>query len=195
VRVEADEQTDGVIFKVIDSGRGVPAEQKQTLFHSVQPGQAGGVGIGLLIVHRAISAQGGTLGVESTPRERGPSFRSVFLGSSKHRTRRALDLITIPARAAAVSATEISPHHGLGFINRQASALQLGAVKRRDCFFGATFFFHYNKAKTLRAACIPIRDDTDRFHSPALLKCSCDFLFRRLKRQISNKQFFRHLFT
>jgi signal transduction histidine kinase len=65
VRVEAEEHIDEVVFKVIDSGLGVPAEQQKTLFHIIQSGQAGGVGIGLLIVHRAVTAQGGTLGVES----------------------------------------------------------------------------------------------------------------------------------
>jgi two-component system, OmpR family, sensor histidine kinase SenX3 len=67
VRVESQEQDDGIVFKVIDSGSGVSGERLGTLFRTFQPGQGGGVGIGLIIVHRAVTAQGGTVGVESRP--------------------------------------------------------------------------------------------------------------------------------
>ena len=67
VRVESLEEDDEVVFKVIDSGSGVSPEQIENLFRLVQPGEAGGVGIGLLIVSRAVRAQGGTVGVESKP--------------------------------------------------------------------------------------------------------------------------------
>lgn len=65
VRVESRDQHCGIIFEVIDSGSGVSAAQESTLFRTVQPGEGGGVGIGLLIVHRAVTAQGGTVGVKS----------------------------------------------------------------------------------------------------------------------------------
>ncbi len=67
VRVESQEQEDWIVFKVIDSGSGVPAERAGALFRTFQPGQGGGVGIGLIIVQRAVTAQGGTVGVESRP--------------------------------------------------------------------------------------------------------------------------------
>jgi two-component system, OmpR family, sensor histidine kinase SenX3 len=69
VRVESREQHCGIIFEVIDSGPGVSAAQETTLFRTVQPGEGGGIGIGLLIVHRAVTAQGGTVGVKSKPGE------------------------------------------------------------------------------------------------------------------------------
>src|SRR5207302_1072620 len=65
VRVETEEQPDGAIFKVVDSGDGIPSGQQETLFQAIQPGRGGGVGIGLLIVQRAVIAQGGALGFES----------------------------------------------------------------------------------------------------------------------------------
>lgn len=67
VRVESQAQDDGIAFKVIDSGSGVSAGRKNSLFRALQPEQHGGVGIGLLIVYRAVTAQGGTVGVESNP--------------------------------------------------------------------------------------------------------------------------------
>lgn len=67
VRVESHEQQDEIVFSVIDSGPGMLAEQAKTLFRMFQPGQAGGVGIGLLIAQRAVAAQAGTVGVESKP--------------------------------------------------------------------------------------------------------------------------------
>jgi len=67
VRVEGQEQDDGITFKVIDSGPGLPAGRKEHLFRTLQPGEAGGVGIGLVIVNRAVTAQGGTVGVDSKP--------------------------------------------------------------------------------------------------------------------------------
>jgi two-component system sensor histidine kinase SenX3 len=55
VRVESREQHCGIVFEVIDSGSGMSAAQESTLFRTVQPGEGGGVGIGLLIVHRAVT--------------------------------------------------------------------------------------------------------------------------------------------
>jgi signal transduction histidine kinase len=67
VRVEGRAEGDRILFRVIDSGRGIPDEQRSTLFRTVQPGEAGGGGIGLLIVQRAVAALGGTVGLESNP--------------------------------------------------------------------------------------------------------------------------------
>jgi signal transduction histidine kinase len=37
------------------------------MFKPVMPGEFGGAGIGLLVVHQAITAQGGAVGFESEP--------------------------------------------------------------------------------------------------------------------------------
>jgi len=65
VRVSAEEHGEDVIFKVSDSGPGIPEEQQKTLFRTIQPGSKGGSGIGLLILERAVTAAGGTFGVQS----------------------------------------------------------------------------------------------------------------------------------
>lgn len=73
VRVALEEQEDGVVFKVEDSGPGIRPERQRELFHPVLPGQPGGVGLGLTIAFRAALAQGGTLELESEP-GRGSTF-------------------------------------------------------------------------------------------------------------------------
>jgi signal transduction histidine kinase len=67
VLVEAEERQDEVLFRVRDSGPGIPESKRQTLFHEVQPGDAGGAGLGLRIAHHAALALGGEIGVESQP--------------------------------------------------------------------------------------------------------------------------------
>src|SRR4029453_9018851 len=57
----------------------------------------------------------------------------------------------------------------------------------------SALFVHYDKPKAFGATRTPIRDDGDRFHSSALLKRIRDVALAGLKRQISNKQSFRHL--
>jgi len=65
-------------------------------------------------------------------------------------------------------------------------------VEPRDRRISA-LFVHYDKPKAFGAARTPIRDDSDRFHSSPLLKRIRDVALAGLKRQISNKQSFRHL--
>jgi signal transduction histidine kinase len=67
VLIEVEEKAAEVVFKVRDTGPGIPREKQLTLFKTVEPDTAGGAGIGLTIVHRATTAQGGTVGVESEP--------------------------------------------------------------------------------------------------------------------------------
>jgi two-component system sensor histidine kinase SenX3 len=67
VRIEVEERATEVVFKVRDTGPGIPRERQLSMFETVEPDQAGGAGLGLTIVHRATVAQGGTVGVESEP--------------------------------------------------------------------------------------------------------------------------------
>lgn len=67
VLIEVEERAADVVFKVRDTGPGIAREKQPSLFSTVDPGTAGGAGIGLTIVHRAATAQGGTVGVESEP--------------------------------------------------------------------------------------------------------------------------------
>ena len=60
--------SDGRIeLRVRDSGPGISVEERATLFKDVQPGAAGGVGIGLRIAQHAAQAQQGRIDVESEP--------------------------------------------------------------------------------------------------------------------------------
>jgi signal transduction histidine kinase len=57
---------------VLDDGPGIPADILPTLFqrYTRAPSEsvdAGGTGLGLLIVREIVEAHGGTVGVESTP--------------------------------------------------------------------------------------------------------------------------------
>src|SRR6266516_2473859 len=52
-----------------------------------------------------------------------------------------------------------------------------------------------DKSRSCRSACLAIRDDRDGFYGAVLRKCVIEIVFCRLKRQISNKYCFRHLFT
>lgn len=67
VRIEVEERSTEVVFKVRDTGPGIPREKQLCMFKPVEPDTAGGAGIGLTIVYRAATAQGGTVGVESEP--------------------------------------------------------------------------------------------------------------------------------
>jgi signal transduction histidine kinase len=69
VRIEVVEKATEVVFKVRDTGPGIPRQRQIRMFEMVDPDTTGGAGIGLTIVHRAATAQGGTVGVESEPGE------------------------------------------------------------------------------------------------------------------------------
>lgn len=75
VSVEAcPEADDRIVISVRDTGPGIADDQLATLFHDVQPGTAGGAGIGLMIAWHAARAMGGTIEVESRL-GRGSTFR------------------------------------------------------------------------------------------------------------------------
>lgn len=67
VRIEVEEKETEVVFKVRDTGPGIPREKLRCMFDTVEPETSGGAGIGLTIVQRAATAQGGAVGVESEP--------------------------------------------------------------------------------------------------------------------------------
>lgn len=75
VRVEVEEEAEYILFKVQDSGPGISAEVRRELFMPTRSIRPGGLGIGLHIASRAVTALQGTLEVgESVPGE-GALFR------------------------------------------------------------------------------------------------------------------------
>jgi signal transduction histidine kinase len=84
VRVKVDEDADSVTFQVQDSGPGMPPERRNDLFKAIAPAKPGGVGIGLLVAHRAVAAQGGEIDVTSEV-GKGTSFRFTIPREVKQR--------------------------------------------------------------------------------------------------------------
>jgi signal transduction histidine kinase/DNA-binding response OmpR family regulator len=83
VRVVNDPRADalgGVLVSVSDTGIGIPAEKRETIFESFTQGDAsttrkyGGTGLGLTISKRLVELMGGRIWVESTPGQ-GSTFR------------------------------------------------------------------------------------------------------------------------
>lgn len=79
VRVELEQHAEQVTLRVIDSGRGIPAEHLPLIwerFHRVDPSRdraSGGMGLGLALVRQLAEGMGGRVAVESTP-EAGSAF-------------------------------------------------------------------------------------------------------------------------
>ncbi len=76
VRVEAHRASDGVVFRVADTGRGIPAESIPHVFDRFWQGahaHRAGAGLGLAIAKGIVEEHGGTISVESTP-GRGATF-------------------------------------------------------------------------------------------------------------------------
>lgn len=67
IRLEMLEEDDCVTFRVSDSGPGIPPEVQARLFKAPVSSTGGGLGLGLSIVHRAVTAQGGRVSVDSVP--------------------------------------------------------------------------------------------------------------------------------
>jgi two-component system nitrogen regulation sensor histidine kinase NtrY len=74
-RIEVATRRDGeeLEVRVSDSGRGIPAEQRDKLFQPYFSTKGRGTGMGLAIVHRVVSDHGGTIRVEDH-RPAGTSF-------------------------------------------------------------------------------------------------------------------------
>ncbi len=67
VQVEAEPQNGFASIAVVDNGRGVPVELRETIFDVFYQGPAtsGGTGLGLAIARRLVERQGGSIWVES----------------------------------------------------------------------------------------------------------------------------------
>lgn len=71
VRIETQENHDGVEIKIVDQGRGVPLDKQKKIFErfgqseSSDASEKGGTGLGLPICKDIIEAHGGSLGVDS----------------------------------------------------------------------------------------------------------------------------------
>ncbi|MGZ6963777.1 MAG: DUF4118 domain-containing protein [Acidimicrobiia bacterium] len=72
VQVRASTVGDRVELRVVDQGRGVPLDQRDTLFEPFQrlgdSGNGEGVGLGLAVARGFVEAMGGEISVEDTPR-------------------------------------------------------------------------------------------------------------------------------
>lgn len=76
VRIEAKDEEDAWIFRIIDNGPGIPDEKREKIFELFQQGrdEDPGVGVGLTLCKRIVEAHGGRIGVE--PKSgRGATFR------------------------------------------------------------------------------------------------------------------------
>jgi signal transduction histidine kinase len=71
----ADQENGEVVFKLSDTGKGIPAEIKDRLFDSfVTSGKEGGTGLGLAIVKELIDQHKGRVEVDSVP-NKGTTFK------------------------------------------------------------------------------------------------------------------------
>jgi two-component system sensor histidine kinase RegB len=77
VRLEIEVGEEDVEFRVIDAGRGIPAELRARVvdpfFTTKPPGK--GMGLGLFLADNALQQMGGSLSIESGPGGRGTSVR------------------------------------------------------------------------------------------------------------------------
>ena len=76
IEVRVEDHADRLEVSVRDTGRGIPADSLDKLFHkfSQVPGTKGGTGLGLTIVKYVVEAHGGKIGVSSRP-GKGTTFR------------------------------------------------------------------------------------------------------------------------
>jgi signal transduction histidine kinase len=79
-----------IMLRVTDEGRGIPASIKDTLFEPFVTTKAGGSGLGLSIVHRAVEAHHGFVLVDSNGPKSGTTFTVIVpkLGADGKRTPR-----------------------------------------------------------------------------------------------------------
>jgi signal transduction histidine kinase len=66
IDVRVTRERDTVTVAVCDDGPGMSEEQKQAAFHRFVTGSTSGTGLGLAVVHRLVTADGGTVRLDST---------------------------------------------------------------------------------------------------------------------------------
>ena len=83
IKVEAEDQGEQVVMRVVDSGVGISVEDQELLFRQFQragnPGDIPGTGLGLWLTAALVSAHGGEISVSSTPGE-GSTFSFTLPG-------------------------------------------------------------------------------------------------------------------
>jgi len=69
-------------FEIADDGPGIPARYRERVFEIFQKGggrsDAGGSGMGLALVKKAVERNGGEIHIVDTGRERGTTFRFTW---------------------------------------------------------------------------------------------------------------------
>jgi signal transduction histidine kinase len=87
VTLEARASEDEAVFNVIDTGTGIAEDRLPHIFERFwqgQPGDRGGVGLGLAITKAIVEAHGGTIGVESMLGRGSTFILRIPLGASQH---------------------------------------------------------------------------------------------------------------
>ena len=67
ITLRVEQAAGRVQLAVADDGPGMTAEQQAGVFHRFVTGRPGGAGLGLAIVHRLVTADGGTVAIDSAP--------------------------------------------------------------------------------------------------------------------------------
>src|SRR5437867_8028108 len=97
------------------------------------------------------------------------------------------------ATTAATPPTEVSFLHRPCFVDREVTSADFFAIESRDGLLGSGVVRHLHKAETLRATCIAIRADLNRFTLPNFAEQVTKVSFCDSERQRSNEDFFFHL--
>ena len=115
VRIFTEATADSILFKVADEGRGIPADQLDTIFdrfQQVEPSdsrQKGGTGLGLAICRSIVQQHGGSIWAQ----------RNIGIGTTLYvmlpRTTRSTDLPPIPTPASILPASSLT-HRAEGAI-------------------------------------------------------------------------------
>lgn len=63
VEMQSINETNEVLFTILDSGPGISADKREELFGPAAPGALGGTGTGLHVAQRAVTAMGGSIGI------------------------------------------------------------------------------------------------------------------------------------